>query len=62
MIQTRIDGDRKITYSDQGYAIHRIGSNDYFLTEAIDQLTDTYEYEECIPLPIDEEPVEETEE
>lgn len=54
MIQTRIEGDKKITYSDQGYAIHRIGTDDYFLTEAIDPIDSTYEYEECIE-PVDVE-------
>lgn len=55
MIQTRINGDQKITYSDQGYAIHRIGTDEYFLTEAIDPIDSTFEYEECIPKPLEDE-------
>lgn len=54
MIQTRIEGDKKITYSDQNYTIHRIGTDEYF-NIAIDPIDSTYEYEEYIPEPLEDE-------
>lgn len=48
MIQTRINGDQKITYSDTTYTIHRIGTDEYF-NYAVDPIDSDYEYEEYIP-------------
>ena len=54
MIQTRIEGDKKITYSDQNYTIHKIGTDEYF-NIAIDPIDSTYEYEEYIPEPLEDD-------